>query len=46
LHVVDKVGRKIVKHSWFDERAMKKEFVGAWFAKCYVEVNKELHVTI
>jgi hypothetical protein len=25
---------------------MKKEFVGAWFAKCYVEVNKELHVTI
>jgi hypothetical protein len=46
MHVVEKVGRKIVKHSWFNESAMKKEFIEAWFAKCYVEVNKVLHVTI
>jgi hypothetical protein len=34
MHVVEKLGRKIVKCSWFDEKAMKKKFDEAWFAKC------------
>ncbi len=46
MHVVEKVGREIAKRSWFDERAMKKEFDEAWFANHYVEVNEVLHVII
>jgi len=46
MHVTEKVGREIVKCSWFDERAMKKEFDETWFAKCYAEVNEVLHVII
>jgi hypothetical protein len=46
MHVVENIGRNIAKHSWFDERAMKKEFYEAWSTKPYVEVNEVLHVTI
>ncbi len=46
MHVAEKVGREIAKHSWFDERAKKKEFDEAWFAKHYAEVKEVLHVTI
>jgi hypothetical protein len=34
VHVAEKVGRKILKCNWFDERAMKKKFNETWSTKC------------